>query len=89
MTVAASITPTRVVRHPFRGALAGLLLGIGLALVLFSFSVIALGTLAPLVVIGLGVVVGVVLALVVPARGASAAPADAVPPPAEAPPGTF
>lgn len=77
MTVDASTSPTRVVRHPIRGALAGLLLGFGLALLLISFSVIALGTLAPLVVIGVGVALGVVLTLAVPARGASAAPQPA------------
>jgi hypothetical protein len=89
MTVAAPSTPVRVVRRPVRGALAGLLLGLGVALVLVSFSVIALGTLAPLVVIVVGLVVGLLLATVVPARGAAVAGSPPEAPSGEPSAGTF
>lgn len=62
----------RVVRHPFRGGLAGLLLGIGLALLGVSFSLFALGTLVPILVIVAWVVIGVLVGTLVPARGRGA-----------------
>ena len=65
---------TRVVRHPIRGALAGLVLGLGMSLLLISFSVIALGTLTPLVIVGLFLVLGVLVATLVPPLGRGAAP---------------
>jgi len=57
-------------RHPVRGFLAGLFLGIGAALLLFVFGVLPF-TLAMLgIVTAVGVVVGVVLAYVAPVRSA-------------------
>lgn len=59
----------KIKRHPIRGAIFGLLLGIGSAALLIMYAVIALGTLTPFVVIGLGVVVGVLWGLYGPAKG--------------------
>jgi len=57
-------------RHPVLGFFAGLFLGIGIALLLFVFGIIPM-TVMWLVILTLGVaVLGVVLAYVVPARGA-------------------
>jgi hypothetical protein len=57
-------------RHPVRGFLAGLFLGIGAALLLFVFGVLPF-TLAMLgIVTAVGIVVGVVLAYVAPVRPA-------------------
>jgi hypothetical protein len=64
-------------RHPIRGLFGGLLFGLGLALALISFAVIALGTLTPWVVVGLCTVFGVLLGLVMPARRKSAPAAAA------------
>lgn len=70
MTAPAPSVPTqKVKRHPIRATLSGLLLGIGLALLLISFSVIALGTMTPFVVMGLCTVLGLVLSFVVPPSG--------------------
>ena len=52
----ATAMPTRVVRHPILGFFSGLLLGLGIALLLISFAVIALGTLTPVVVTVAGAV---------------------------------
>jgi len=74
-----------VQRHRARGFFGGLLLGVGLALVLFVVGVIPT-TVVWLVVLGLGLaVVGLVVASVVPGRspapapGAGAAPAPPAP----------
>ena len=66
--MAEAIPGTQVVRHPVRGAFAGLVFGLGLAMVLISCSVIALGTLVPFLVVVFGLVVGIVISLVAPAR---------------------
>jgi hypothetical protein len=55
-------------RHPFRGLLGGLLLGIGLALVLMMLSVAPLGQVTVVTVIGLCMVLGVIAAYALPAR---------------------
>lgn len=61
-----------VKRHPIRGALWGLIAGLGLALLLFSYNVVALGTLTPYVVIVLGVAAGIGFGALAPAKGAAA-----------------
>jgi len=58
----------RAKRHPVRGILAGLLTGIGAALLLVVFSVIALGTLTPYLCMVAGAVAGLLWALVGPTR---------------------
>ena len=56
-------------RHPVRGLFAGLLLGLGLALLLFTYAKIAIGTLAfPLVIVA-GIVVGLLVGILAPPRG--------------------
>ena len=55
-------------RHPVRGFFAGLLLGLGVALLLFVLGVLPM-TLAGLAIItAIGIVVGIVLAYVAPVR---------------------
>ena len=58
----------RAKRHPVRGVLAGLLTGIGAALLLVVFSVIALGTLTPYLCIVAGALAGVVWSVFGPTR---------------------
>lgn len=65
---AASATEPTVNRHPIRGGLWGLMMGIGLALALIGFAVIAAGTLTPYVVTLGGVVVGVLWGFFAPAK---------------------
>ena len=56
-------------RHPVLGFFAGLILGLGIALLLFVFGIIPM-TIMWLVILTLGcAVLGVVLAYVTPARG--------------------
>ena len=58
-------------RHPVRGFVAGLLLGLGVALLLFVLGVLPM-TVAWLGIVTLvGVVLGVCLAYVAPVRGAA------------------
>ncbi len=56
-------------RRPVLGVFSGLLFGIGVAVLLFTYSEIAIGTLTPYVIIVLGVLIGLVWSLVGPARG--------------------
>jgi hypothetical protein len=49
--------------RPIRGLLAGLSLGIGVALLLIVFAVIALGTLTPYIIVIVGVIVGLLLGM--------------------------
>jgi hypothetical protein len=58
----------RTKRRPVRAIVGGVLFGLGLALLLVNFKVIAFGTLAPFVVFGIGVVVGIVIAFFAPPR---------------------
>ena len=55
-------------RRPVRAVFGGVFLGLGVALLLINFKVIALGTNAPYVVLVIGVVVGVVIGFLVPPR---------------------
>lgn len=54
--------------HPVRGVFSGLLLGIGVAVVLVSCSVITFGTNTPLIVVGAGAVLGALWGGFAPAR---------------------
>jgi multisubunit Na+/H+ antiporter MnhB subunit len=61
-------------RHPIMGFFGGLLLGIGIALMLFVFGVVPM-TVVWLGVLALGLaILGVVLAYAVPARSQDATP---------------
>jgi hypothetical protein len=87
-----------IVRHPVRGLLGGLLLGIGLALVMVQLGFVPFAEWTVLVVIVAGVLLGLAFALVMPAPAVAtappparvqtpAAPAPSAPaPPTEAPP---
>lgn len=55
-------------RHPVRGALWGLVGGLGAVMLLTSRAVIALGTLSPLVVIAVFIVLGAVWGSLAPPR---------------------
>lgn len=59
----------RVRRHPVLGFFAGLVFGLGLALVLFVFGVVPTSATWLGIVVGTCVVLGVVAAYVAPARG--------------------
>jgi hypothetical protein len=87
--MAASMEPT-VMRHPIRGFFWGLLLGLGVALLLVNFAVIALGTLTPWVITLAVAVLGTLWGLFGPARtkGAPPVPAPTAPPSAPPAPGT-
>jgi len=60
---------TRVHRRPVLGFFAGLVLGLGLALVLFVFGVVPTTVVWLAVITGLGVMLGLVTAYAAPARG--------------------
>jgi hypothetical protein len=55
-----------VKRHPIRGLLGGLVLGIGVSLLLFSYAKVAFGSSIFLILIGAVMLVGLVFPLVVP-----------------------
>jgi VIT1/CCC1 family predicted Fe2+/Mn2+ transporter len=59
----------RTQRRPILGFFSGLLFGLGVAVLLFSYAKIALGTLTPYVIIGLCTLLGVLWSVVGPARG--------------------
>ena len=63
-----SATSGNVKKRPVRGGVWGLIAGIGLALLLIAYNVIALGTLTPYLVIALMVVVGVAWGSLGPAK---------------------
>lgn len=73
MTATAPAATIR--RRPIRGAIFGLIAGLGLALVLIDRAVIALGTLAPIVCILIGAVLGLAWAWFGPAREVGRPPA--------------
>ena len=49
--------------HPVRGFFGGLFLGLGVALLLIVFAVIALGTLTPYIIIVIGALIGLLLGM--------------------------
>lgn len=55
-------------RHPIRGLLGGLLLGVGLSLILVMLGVAPFGTLTVVVIVSLFTLAGIGLAWVLPAR---------------------
>jgi hypothetical protein len=61
-------TSGEVKRRPIRGALWGLLLGVGVTALLIMYSVIAVGTLTPWVVLLVFIVLGVLWGLFGPAK---------------------
>lgn len=63
-------------RHPVRGGIWGLVMGIGVALILVDRALIAIGTLPPLLVVLLFVVLGVIWGLVAPPRTKGTPPLD-------------
>ncbi len=62
----------RVRRHPIMGFFAGLLLGLGLAVLLVIFGIVPMTALWLAILVGGGVVLGIVLAYVTPARAPKA-----------------
>jgi len=59
----------RVKRHPIRGILSGLLLGLGMALLVMVFGKAPFATLTPYVCIAAGIVAGLAMGLGGPTRG--------------------
>lgn len=68
-------------RHPFRGLVGGLLLGLGLALLLLSYAVVPFGSATPWIVIGGFAVLGALWGLFGPRRrrGVVTTPQSAAP----------
>ena len=62
--------------HPFIGLIGGLLLGLGVALLLISYSIVPLGVVTPWVTIALFVILGLFWGLFGPTRGAGRAEED-------------
>lgn len=58
-----------IVRHPIRGLLGGLVLGIGLALMMVQMSFTPIGEATVLVVLLVATLLGLLVSLLVPARG--------------------
>ncbi|MHB1165793.1 MAG: hypothetical protein ACYC0W_04260 [Candidatus Nanopelagicales bacterium] len=56
-------------RHPILGFFSGLLLGIGIALILFTFGIVPMTILWLAVLTVGGIVIGIALAYALPARG--------------------
>ena len=78
-----------VKRHPVRGLLSGLFLGIGISLLLLSYGIAFAGTATPFVPLVVLPILGVAWSLVAPVPGGGAAAAAAAglqPPPAPPPP---
>lgn len=68
-----------VEKRPLRGALWGLLLGVGVTLLLIAYNVVALGTLPPYVVVVVGILAGIAWGTLGPAK-ASDEPRSGGPP---------
>jgi hypothetical protein len=62
--------------HPFIGLIGGLLLGVGVALLMISYSVVPLGVATPWLVIALFVILGLLWGLFGPTRGGRRAEED-------------
>jgi hypothetical protein len=62
--------------HPFIGLIGGLLLGLGVALLLISYSIVPLGVATPWVTIALFVILGLLWGLFGPTRGGGRAEED-------------
>ncbi len=57
-----------IARHPIRGLLGGLVLGIGLALAMVQASMVPFGEATVLVVLVVATLLGLLVSLLVPAR---------------------
>ena len=66
---------TVIKRHPIRGLLWGILLGLGIALVAVGQGWAALGTLPPLILFLVGLVVGTLWGMYGPAKAPKGTPA--------------
>lgn len=58
----------RVQRHPIRGILSGLLLGLALALMVLVYGKAPFGTMTPWICLGAGLVAGLAMGLAGPVR---------------------
>ncbi len=56
-------------RRPILGFFSGLLVGLAVAVLLFSYAKIALGTLTPYAIIAAGALLGLLWSVLGPARG--------------------
>lgn len=67
-------------RHPFRGIIGGVLLGLGLAIGTIVYAVNPLGAMTPWIAFILGLVIGILLVFVPsPRKGRTKPPAYAAP----------
>jgi hypothetical protein len=75
-----------VKRHPLRGLLYGLLMGLGIAILLITTNTVAIGTLPPILVVVFSTLFGIIWGLFAPPRKAKdQAPAQIEPIPAQDP----
>lgn len=62
-------TPATVARrHPIRGALYGILLGVGLALLVIGRKIVNLDSVVPIVLLVVGIVIGIAWGMFAPAK---------------------
>lgn len=66
----------RKVRHPWRGIISGLILGVGLGLMSIAYGINTLGDLTPWVGLLVGLVIGIALVFVPRPWGRQAAPPE-------------
>jgi uncharacterized membrane protein SpoIIM required for sporulation len=62
-----------VKRHPVKGIFAGLFLGLSLSILAMLYGGVIVGSPTALAIIGVGVVIGLVLSFVLPAKTPKAA----------------
>ncbi len=65
---APNTSPARTKRHPFRGVLGGVFLGLGLALMVLVYGKAPFGTVTPFVCLACGIAAGLVFGLLGPIR---------------------
>jgi len=67
-------------RHPFRGIISGLLLGVSFFLFSIIYGIVFLGDLTPWVMFGLGLLIGIAFIFVPAPWGRKPPPQPTVPP---------
>jgi len=63
-------------RHPIRGALYGIILGLGLALMAIGRKIANLDSVVPIVLVVVGIILGILWSSFGPAKGAKSGPPE-------------